>query len=264
MSNDPDHLTSLAHAWDEAAEEYERYFVPRFSPWVGLAVSAITATPLPSGPILVPCCGTFPELPWLIEHFPDREFVGLELSAGMAQLARERAAGLSNVRVVEGDATLLDPEWSSTCAGVVSVFGLQQLPEPETALRTWVTALRTGGRLSVIFWPGEIEEDGPFALADYVLTHNGSPRGDSWQHRVGASAGSAGSTVERHEYRSFPMSHPDAETFWTAMTRGGPLRTLANRRGERYMLDRRDEFLDLAPTGPWHHRPRAQWITARR
>lgn len=54
----------LAQAWDEAAEGYEQYFVPRFAPWVADAVDAV-AGELPSGPILVPCCGTFPELPAL-------------------------------------------------------------------------------------------------------------------------------------------------------------------------------------------------------
>ncbi|WP_216843460.1 hypothetical protein [Phytoactinopolyspora alkaliphila] len=60
------------------------------------------------------------------------------------------------------------------------------------------------------------------------------------------------------------MTHPDAASFWAAMTTGGPLRALANRRGEAFMQARRDEFLALAPRGPWRHEPRARWVVARR
>jgi SAM-dependent methyltransferase len=138
-----------ARAWDEAAPGYERYFVPRFASWVATAVDGFDGAQLPPGPILVPCCGTFPEPPALVERHPRREIVGIDLSAGMLRLARERAAGRPGVRVVQGDAATLDPGWSAACAAVVSVFGLQQLPAPDAALEQWVGALRAGGRLSV-------------------------------------------------------------------------------------------------------------------
>lgn len=83
----------LARAWDEAAPGYERYFVPRFAPSVATAVGALDEGDLPPGPVLVPCCGTFPELPALVRRHPRREIVGIDLSAGMARLARERAGG---------------------------------------------------------------------------------------------------------------------------------------------------------------------------
>ncbi|MBF8190239.1 hypothetical protein ITP53_31845 [Nonomuraea sp. K274] len=86
--------------WDEAADGYDAYFVPRFAPWVSGAVRAIAAGPLPPGPILVPCCGTFPELDALLAHFPGRELVGIDLSAGMVDRARRRAAGRPGVTVV--------------------------------------------------------------------------------------------------------------------------------------------------------------------
>lgn len=259
--DDPDRL---AGAWDEAALEYERYFVPRFAPWVEAAVQAVAESMPPSGPILVPCCGTFPELPGLVAAHPDREIVGIDLSAGMVRLARERAASWPTVRVVEGDAATLDPQWSSACAGVVSVFGLQQLPDPVVALGEWVAALCPGGRLSVIYWPSVVEEDGPFALLDRVLAGHRPPADDSWEGRIGDAVIAAGGTIERDDHPSFRMDHPDAETFWTAMTSGGPLRAMANARGDTFMQARRQEFLELAPSGPWRHQPRARWILARR
>jgi len=263
MSDGRERRALLARAWDEAAQEYEQYFVPRFAQWVATAVHAVTEAPLPLGPILVPCCGTFPELPALVAGHPEREIVGIDLSAGMVRLARERAAGWPQVRVVQGDAATLDRRWSKACAGVVSVFGLQQLPDPEIASINWIRALRPGGCLSVVFWPREVEEKGPFALLDRVLVDH-RPRNDApWEARLGEAIVAAGGTVERDEYLSFPMDHPDARTFWDAFTNGGPLRALAIARGQEVMRGLREEFIRLAPTGPWRHLPRARWIVAR-
>jgi SAM-dependent methyltransferase len=260
----PERLAALARAWDDAVDEYERYFVPRFAPWVSLAVRAITERGLPDGPILVPCCGTFPELPALTGSLPRREIVGIDLSPGMVRLARRRAAGSPQVRVEEGDAATLAPGWTGACAAVVSVFGLQQLPDPAAALRSWAETLRHGGRLSVIFWPSTVEHDGPFALLDRILAGHRAAADEPWQRRLSHAVASAGAVVERDEYRTFPMSQPDAQTFWEAMATGGPLRALANARGPDFMRARRREFLELAPAGAWRHEPRARWIVATR
>src|SRR6185369_8144078 len=69
---------------------YEQYFVPRFAPWVQAAVDAVHT--IPFGMVLVPCCGTFPELELLAPRFPDRRIVGIDLSAEMVRLANLRAA----------------------------------------------------------------------------------------------------------------------------------------------------------------------------
>jgi len=216
--------------WDAAAAGYERYFVPRFAPWVAAAVDALGAS-LPDGPILVPCCGTFPELEPLLERFPDREIVGIDLSFGMTALARARARGRPNVSVLTGDAAALDPSWTGRCAAVLSVFGLQQLPDPPAALRSWRAALRPGGRLSVVYWPGVTEEEGPFALLRSL--------------RGGGSLELGG------EVLTFPMTHPDAATFFDEYVHNGPGWQLA---------DLRPEFLRRAPAGEWTHHPRARLI----
>ncbi|MFI0420705.1 class I SAM-dependent methyltransferase [Spongiactinospora sp. 9N601] len=114
-----------AGSWDEAAEGYERYFVPRFAPWGATAVSALRGASLPPGPILVPCCGTFPELPVLAADHPGREIVGIDLSAEMAGRARRGQAT---------DAPDLTARRPGAAAAVVSVFGLQRLPDPVAAL----------------------------------------------------------------------------------------------------------------------------------
>ena len=262
---DQDRQADLARSWDEAADGYERYFVPRFAPWVATAVSAIADQTLPPGPILVPCCGTFPELPALRAGHPQREIVGIDLSAGMVELARRRAADDPAVRVAQGDAARLGPAWRDACAAVVSVFGLQQLPDPEAAIGEWAAALGPGAWLSVMFWPSAPDVGGPFALVDEVLEgHRPTGRAPAWEDQLTHVITAAGATVERDENTFHPMEHPDAETYWAEATTGGSMRALANARGEAFMSARREEFLRLAPAGPWRHRPRARWIVARR
>ena len=68
--------------------------------------------------------------------------------------------------------------------------------------------------------------------------------------------------VERDAEVVFPMSHPDASTFWAAMRDSGPLRAYAKFRGEEFMRRVQHEFLAEAPQGSWHHRPSGRLIVA--
>lgn len=263
MPEDSERLARLARAWDDAAAGYDAYFVPRFAPWVELAVSAVVDADLPDGPILVPCCGTFPEAELLVERFPDREIAGIDLSDGMVARARERTSPWPDVTAIVGDAAILDPRWSGKCAAVVSVFGLQQLPDPGLAMRSWLDALGPGGRLSVVFWPEKTETDGPFALMSEVVRGRlsaGEARPDQFAEIVTGH----GAALERDEFASYPMTHADASTFFNAFTRSGPARALALAQGEAYMDSLREEFLRLAPSGEWVHHPRARLIVAHR
>ncbi|MFG1820519.1 class I SAM-dependent methyltransferase [Kribbella sp. NPDC049174] len=252
-------LDRVARGWDEAADGYEQYFVPRFAAWVKTAVGAIGG--VPDGPVLVPCCGTFPELELLVERFPGRELAGIDLSGGMVRRARERAARLDHpsVQVVQADASSLDARWSGLCAAVVSVFGLQQLPDPEAAIRSWVGALTSGGRMCVVYWPGETEDDGPFALLGKVI---GERSDYSWEDRLLADLGEA--VIERDELVSYPMTHPDAATYFDAADHAGPMRALALARGDAYIADLRARFVADAPAGEWTHHPRARLIVVRK
>ncbi len=251
---DAERLARVARGWDDAAAGYEAYFVPRFAPWVKAAVEALAD--LPQGPILVPCCGTFPEAEPLVESFPEREITGIDLSAGMVRLARARAARVS---VVQGDASTLDPRWVGACAAVVSVFGLQQLPDPEAAIRSWVGALAPGGRMCVVYWPGKTEDDGPFALLGTVI---GERSDYSWEGRLVAALDDV--VIERDELVSYPMTHPDAATYFDAADRAGPMRALALARGDAYIAELRARFLEQAPAGEWTHHPRARLIAVRK
>ncbi len=260
-----DDLARLARGWDEAAEGYERYYVPRFRPWVQTAVRPLAAPGLPDGPVLVPCCGTFPELADLLTAAPDRELVGIDLSAGMVAWARARTASLPGVTVRQGDASTLDPAWSGACAAVVSVFGLQQLPHPADALASWAATVRPGGRLSVVHWPRRTEDDGPFALLATLLENalgSGPPRPE--EDRLVPVLQEQGLVVDRDERVAHPVEHPDAAACFDAHVRSGPLRPLLAARGEAFVADLRAAFLRRSPSGPWRHRPSARHLLAHR
>ncbi|MBF8194586.1 hypothetical protein ITP53_54830 [Nonomuraea sp. K274] len=146
---------------------------------------------------------------------------------------------------------------------MVSVFGLQQLPRPELAVRSWLAALGPGGRLSVVYWPDVTEPDGPFArIAEVVRPH--VPAGDDiWEHELVPALRARGAVIERDERPADLITHPDAATFFDAYTRSGPLRALAAARGEAFVARLRRDFLRHAPHGLWSHRPRAHHIVAR-
>jgi SAM-dependent methyltransferase len=254
----------LSRAWDEAADHYERYLVPRFAPWVADAVDALPAE-LPAGPVLVPCCGTFPELPVIAVRHPDREIVGMDLSSRMVEHARGRAAAYPHADAIRHDAGELTSRWPATAAAVVSVFGLQQLPDPVGAITNWVAALQPGGWLSVVYWPPVSERTGPFALLDAVLEQDlGAEPVPDWPGQLAGAARAVGARVVDDAEVSHPMSHPDAATFWSGMTEGGPLRSLVLARGEEFVDALRTRFLNRAPVGPWHHRPTARLVFAMR
>lgn len=255
----------LAQSWDEAAEGYDQYFVPRFAPWLNDAVRAVAdvAASLPPGPVLVPCCGTFPELPALQAALPGRELVGLDLSPGMIDLARARAAGSADVQLIVGDAADLDPQRTTSCAAVVSVFGLQQLPEPAAGLASWVGALAPGGVLSVMFWLPATEVDGPFALLRQVIESKPADE-PAWPGLLADVARSAGGEIERDADVVHPMSHPDAATVFDATMDTGSCRGFARSQPADVMQALREKFVAAAPAGEWTHHPRARHIVARR
>lgn len=257
--NREEKLRGVQRGWDAAAETYDAELAPWFSPWVGEAIAALDR-PLPPGPIVAPCCGTGIELRRLAEHHPEREIVGVDLSPGMVQVARERCKDVERIKVHVGDATSTE-QWPRS-AGVLSSFGLQQMPEPELALAAWLRALAPGGVLSVVYWPKAKETEGPFVWLGQALRGK-VPQGDfAWEERLGDVIAASGARVLRDERLGFELKHERAEDFWTAMTTAGPLRSLALARGPDFMADLQRDFLGFAAAGPVVHRPKARHLVA--
>ncbi|MEJ3656564.1 hypothetical protein WEH80_26705 [Actinomycetes bacterium KLBMP 9759] len=138
---------------------------------------------------------------------------------------------------------------------MVSAFGLQQLPEPDLALRSWAATLRAGGQVSVVFRPGATEVDGLFACLARVLRTHVPARDASWEQRLAPTLTACGTRIERDDRPACPMSHPDAATFFDAIVRFGPLRPLATARGNG--LWRQPRRAGRRRAG--HRRPKCPW-----
>lgn len=251
----------LARSWDQAAAGYDDYFLPRFAPWVCNAVETLPAE-LPPGALVVPCCGTGPELLHLSARFPDRAIVGIDLSAGMLARATERTQHLPNVSLRIADASD-SSEWPAAAA-VVSLFGLQQLPDPASGLRSWMAALVPGGVLSVIFWPQIIEEDGPFAWFRAALMRHLPLPVPSWETELHAALAQSGGHLQEDRTISHSMRHDSAADFLAAVLDSGPGRVLVERQGSTWTDLLRREFLAHTPSGSIAHMPAARHLVARR
>lgn len=254
----------LARSWDDAARGYDRYFVPRFAPWTDEALHALMrrARELPMGPVLVPCCGPGQELLPLALAFDDREVVGIDLSPGMVELARARIGGATGIWVEEGDATRLEERFAGKCSGLLSCFGLQQLPEPDRALASWGRCLAPAGLLSVMLWPPEARDGSAFDLLRR-LTRERTPAPDGlWDARLGAALETAGLTVLEDRLVPHRMEHASAAAFFDALAGAGPLRSLARSKGDAFMAELRAAFLRESPPGPLVHEPRARFLLA--
>ena len=245
-------VSVLVQSWNTVAAGYARYWVPRFRPWITHAVDALGE--LPPGPIAVPCCGTGAELAVLAARHPERQLVGIDLSPGMIEVARRELP--ANVRLVVGDASSLDGQW----AGVVSCFGLQQLPDPVKALEAWCKALSEGGRLVVAVWTADIQDSGPYdALrAPSQQLFGGSPR--DWNARLQAAI-TPPAVLVSDTLVPYAISHDGPEEFWNAMVADGPWQPRLLRHPDKTAA-LREVFLQSWPQGPFSHTPHARILIA--
>ncbi|MFT5683647.1 MAG: trans-aconitate methyltransferase, partial [Myxococcota bacterium] len=245
-------MSVLIESWDAVAAGYDRYWVPRFHPWIRHTVAAPGV--LPPGPIAVPCCGTGAELVLLAQRYPEREIVGFDLSPGMVAVARAQVSGRVTARVA--DASRLPGTW----AGVVSCFGLQQLPDPPAALASWCAALRPGGRLAVALWTADIHDDGPFDALRITSNRLLGASDQTWNARLGPAV-QASAELCSDDLVQATIHHDSPEAFWRGMVAEGPWQARARRHPE-VTAALEAEFLATWPPGPLSHTPHARIIVA--
>jgi len=95
-------------------------------------------------------CGTGANFPFLRDAVgPTGQVVGIDLVPAMLGEARDRInrASWENVHVVRGDAT--QPP-VGTVDAILSTFLVGMLDNPGDVMWTWVTQLRSGGRLTIL------------------------------------------------------------------------------------------------------------------
>jgi SAM-dependent methyltransferase len=264
LPTDSERSARVEQAWDEAALGYDAYFGPRFAPYLGAAIGALLArqAQLPSGAVVVPCVGPGRELTPLALAFATRPIVASDLSTSMLNRARARAGSRPNVSVERADAAALEKP-NGGAAALLSVFGLQLLPDPAKALESWIGLLNPSGLAVIVYWPRESEATGPFQAMRSLLRHAGLSDGD-WEERLVSSAEAAGGRVLVDSRLAFEMTHESSATMWQALTELGPLRGLLLVHGERFVATLGQQFVAELPQGPLAHTPAARLLVIER
>jgi SAM-dependent methyltransferase len=262
----------LAQSWTSAAPGYDELFVPRFEPWTAeaLAVLKLHAAALPAGPVLIPCCGPGQELPLVAEVLGERHPVlGTDIAPGMIAIAQKRAEACGpHVSAAVGDAMVPPPGPHSA---MLSVFGLQQLPDPAAAIGAWVGALAPGGVAVVVFWPmgSGVESDGPWAHWGSILKSklgDSAKRGpDGWEGALVGSAEAAGAEVLKDKIIPHEIVWGSPALMWEGMTHSGPWHAQRLRRGDEFVDGLREAFVSAYPPDqPITHHPNARLLVLRR
>jgi SAM-dependent methyltransferase len=84
--------------------------------------------------------------------------IGVDIAPLLLALARRRAAGLAQVRLVEADAQSVDlPEQSAD--GIFSRFGVMAFADPMAAFGNFRRMLKPGGRLGFVCWRALAENE---------------------------------------------------------------------------------------------------------
>ncbi|MEC7518606.1 MAG: methyltransferase domain-containing protein [Myxococcota bacterium] len=236
---------TLRASWDEVAYGYLEYWAPRFRPWMEVAVAALPGRL--TGPIVVPCCGPGLELDLLAQRFDRSRLEGVDFSQSMVDLCRARgyAARLGDAAALDGPASIL------------STFGLQQLPEPDAALRRWVEGVPPGGALSVMLWPYDTSDAGPFDVLRRWAEDALGATAPAWEATLLDGLPSGLRLMDR----PVPLSirHDSGVAFWDAMLASGPGRAMAQR-VPRPLLDEVSAELARRWPGPFDHQPTARHV----
>jgi SAM-dependent methyltransferase len=150
-TNMPDEAQRRAAFAYNAAADF--YTAPPLAFWNYFGGRTIELLSLPVGSrVLDVCCGAGASaLPAARSVGPTGKVVGVDLSEKLLELARTKAAGLTNIDFELGDLLALRFPAGSFDA-VVCVFGIFFVPDMEIAVRELWRRVRPGGQLAVTTW----------------------------------------------------------------------------------------------------------------
>jgi SAM-dependent methyltransferase len=188
--------------------------------------------------VLDVACGTgHPAIPIAQAVGPTGSVLATDFAEPMVAIARDRAkaAGVSNIefRVVDGE-VLDEPDGSFDVATMR--WGLMFMPDPVAAIRGLARAVRGGGRIAIVVWPGP--EKVPFASLPMAVmrAHTTVPTpppgapgmfafADAERLRDVITAG--GFHDVEIEALDFEHAHPSPEAYWSQIRDiSAPVRTL--------------------------------------
>jgi ubiquinone/menaquinone biosynthesis C-methylase UbiE len=254
MTAHPASSTSLYEKYAaNAAESYERYFVPAIGEPSAQRLLA-TARLKPGERVLDVACGTGIATRLAAEAVgPDGRVEGLDANPGMIAVARTVTPGLAWHEASAEDMPLPDGSFDV----VLCAMGLQFFPDKPKALREMHRVLAPGGR-AVVCAPGPTPP--LFEAIDQALTNHVGPGASMFVHAVfslhdpaeaRALFEAAGFAAVEVETRPLPLRvAPPADFFWQYV-QSTPLAALtaeldepARAALEREVVERCRQFVD--------------------
>lgn len=193
-------MTSIAGRYDYSASRYERWWAPVLAPtalglldWLAPYLGH-----LPEARVLDVGTGSGTLALGILERWPAVRLVGVDASAGMLDVARDRARqrlgpGFDRLTLVRASAGEL-PFDNGSVDAVVSSFVFQLVPDRRAALLEARRVLRPGGLLAIVTWladdtrfePDEAFEDALDDLAIDIPEDDEEPRSGNYASPVAA------------------------------------------------------------------------------
>jgi len=159
--NQPDERNALGWQvgiWDEMTRVYDRSIDVRFVPVIDHVMTR--ARLAPGQRVWDVGTGTGAVALRAAALVPGGEVVGVDISPKMLRVAERRAAaaGLANVRFVEGRAEEL-PADDASVDRILASLSLMYVLDRRRAAREFARVLRPGGRVVAAFWAGPDQAD---------------------------------------------------------------------------------------------------------
>jgi SAM-dependent methyltransferase len=152
LLDQPSEHRHLVEEFDELAEFYEVLVRPFSTPIFGEALAVIRGYLSPDSRVLDAGCGPGRELRRVAALLPQGEAVGVDLAAGMVDVAHGAAVerGLDNCAFFQADVCSLPRRFDDAFDAVYSCLAHHHYPDPAAAAASVLRCLRPGGVYCVI------------------------------------------------------------------------------------------------------------------
>lgn len=209
-----------AEAWLEVQTPLDKQLSP-------LGIRAMDALRVQLGETVVDLgCGTGQTLLQLAERVgAGGHIIGVDISAPLLDVARNRASGLEQVACIEGDAAGLVLPTGSVDA-FFSRFGVMALPDHVAAFANFHRMLKPNGRIAFVCWRSLVENELDYlplraaGLEDLLDPTPFSFEDPDYARAVLEQAGFRGVSVRAHDEA---VSSGDLEATMTVLLKVGPL-----------------------------------------
>jgi ubiquinone/menaquinone biosynthesis C-methylase UbiE len=231
-------MSAVSDRYDSAARLYVRYWEPvllatahrlldRVDPLVRRQIEDARGRWTSAGPARLLDVGTGGGTLALgaLRRWPELQVVGIDLSDGMLEVARERALSDRDRLDVDARLTLLRgpadrlPLPDRSVDLIVSSFVYQLVPDRPAAFREALRVLRPGGALSFVTWIDEPDSDfEPTRIVDDLLDEQGVPAPDDRDEEVAGdfvSARAAADQLRRAGFREATADEQRLEYAWS-------------------------------------------------